>query len=239
MENSDFLSPYGDNRQKAARQKSETHRHANSETGGHALPGPGEEGAMARKAATAAVEKAEILTAVPDWADAGAIGALVGLSERRIQQLTRSGVLETEPPPGRKARKYPTCKTIQRYIAHIRQRAQDDAAGESEATELSLKKLKAEVELKESQGQLHRLKTAIAEGKYVDTENAGRDLAEFLRSFRQFALDLPARAVRSMPGQVDPVTAKAMEKAMRGEVEAMLTAFTDAVLALGGGERAG
>jgi len=64
---------------------------------------------MAKKADGKAAEKAPILTAVPEWADAGAIGELVGLSERRIQQLTRSGVLEAEAPPGRKARKYRTC----------------------------------------------------------------------------------------------------------------------------------
>ena len=194
---------------------------------------------MAKHAGRTPAEKAAILTAIPEWADAGAIGELVGLSERRIQQLTRTGVLETEAPPGRKARKYRTCQTVQKYIAHVRQKAQTDAEGAAELEELGLKKLRAEVELKESQGELHRLKTAIAAGKYVDTENAGRELAEFLRSFRQFALDMPARAVRSMPGQVDAVTAKAMERAMRAELEAMLSAFTDAVLELGNGAKAG
>ena len=186
---------------------------------------------MAKHAGRTPAEKAAILTAIPEWADAGAIGELVGLSERRIQQLTRSGVLETEAPPGRKARKYRTCQTVQKYIAHVRQKAQNDAEGAAELEELGLKKLRAEVELKESQGELHRLKTAIAAGKYVDTE--------ILRSFRQFALDMPARAVRSMPGQVDAVTAKAMERAMRAELEAMLSAFTDAVLELGNGAKAG
>lgn len=194
---------------------------------------------MAKKTGSVSAEKAAILTAVPEWADAGAIGELVVLSERRIQQLTRSGVLETEAPPGRKARKYQTCQAVQKYIDHVKRKAQEDTAGGAELEELFLKKLRAEVDLKESQGQLHRLKTAIAEGKYVDTENAGRDLAEFLRSFRQFALDMPARAVRSMAGQVDAVTAKAMEKAMRTELEAMLNAFTDAVTELGTGVKAG
>lgn len=195
---------------------------------------------MAKKSGRETVEKAPVLTAVPDWADAGAIGALVGLSERRIQQLARSGVLETEIPPGRKARKYPTCKTVQRYIAHVRQKAQEDGAGNAEVEELSLKKLRAEVELKESQGELHRLKTAIAAGKYVDTENAGQELESFLRSFRQFVLDMPARAIRSQPLQMDILTAKAMEKAMRTELETMLNTFADAVLGLGeGGAKAG
>lgn len=194
---------------------------------------------MAKKTNGKPVEKAAILTAVPGWADADAIGELVGRSGRTIQSLARRGVLETEAPPGWKAKKYPTCKTIQRYIAHVKQEAEEKAGCASDLEELGLKKLRAEVELKESQGELHRLKTAIAAGKYVDTENAGRELAEFLRSFRQFALDMPARAVRSIPGQVDAVTAKAMERAMRMEMEAMLNTFADAVLELGKGAKAG
>ncbi|MCI8574185.1 MAG: hypothetical protein HFF89_07110 [Oscillibacter sp.] len=194
---------------------------------------------MAKKTNGKPVEKAAILTAVPGWADADAIGELVGRSGRTIQSLARRGVLETEAPPGWKAKKYPTCKTIQRYIAHVKQEAEEKAGCASDLEELGLKKLRAEVELKESQGELHRLKTAIAAGKYVDTENAGRELAEFLRSFRQFALDMPARAVRSIPGQVDVVTAKAMERAMRTEMEAMLNTFADAVLELGKGAKAG
>ena len=194
---------------------------------------------MAKKTNGKPMEKAAILTAVPGWADADALGELVGRSGRTIQSLARRGVLETEAPPGWKAKKYPTCKTIQRYIAHVKQEAEEKAGCASDLEELGLKKLRAEVELKESQGELHRLKTAIAAGKYVDTENAGRELAEFLRSFRQFALDMPARAVRSMPGQVDAVTAKAMERAMRTEMEAMLNTFTDAVLELGHGVKAG
>ena len=118
---------------------------------------------MAKKTNGKPVEKAAILTAVPGWADADAIGELVGRSGRTIQSLARRGVLETEAPPGWKAKKYPTCKTIQRYIAHVKQEAEEKAGCASDLEELGLKKLRAEVELKESQGELHRLKTAIAE----------------------------------------------------------------------------
>lgn len=193
---------------------------------------------MAEKPGRPPAEKAAILTAVPGWADAGAIGELVGLSERRIQQLARSGVLEAEAPPGRKAKKYPTCKTIQRYIAHVKQEAEEKAGCASDLEELSLKKLRAEVELKESQGELHRLKTAIAAGKYIDAQHAGQELAEFLRTFRQFALDMPGRAVRSVAGQADAAAAKAMEHAMRTELEAMLASFADAVTDLDAGVKA-
>ncbi len=80
-------------------------------------------------------------------------------------------------PPGGSARKYKTCETIQRYVARIEQKAQETAAASSTA-ELNLRKLEAEVELKESQGQLHKLKTAIAGEIYQGRGH--QDLADFM-----------------------------------------------------------
>lgn len=181
-------------------------------------------------AKTGAGSKAEkapaALTAVPEWASTTAVAKLLGKTTRRIQQLTQDGVLETEVPPGG-ARKYKTCETIQRYIAHIEQKAQETAAASSTA-ELNLRKLEAEVELKESQGQLHKLKTAIAEGKYIKAEEATRDLADFMAMFKKFAMNIPPRAVKSIAGYADPQTARAMERAMRKELEDMLAVFVDA-----------
>ena len=102
------------------------------------------------------------------------------------------------------------------------------AAAASSTAELNLRKLEAEVELKESQGQLHKLKTAIAEGKYIKAEEATRDLADFMAMFKKFAMNIPPRAVKSIAGYADPQTARAMERAMRKELEDMLAVFVDA-----------
>ena len=164
-------------------------------------------------AASKATKAPTALNTVPEWASTTAVAKLLGKTTRRIQQLTQDGVLETEVPPGGGARKYKTCETIQRYIAHIEQKAQETAA---------------EVELKESQGQLHKLKTAIAEGKYIKAEEATRDLADFMAMFKKFAMNIPPRTVKSIAGYADPQTARAMEKAMRKELEDMLAVFVDA-----------
>ena len=112
-------------------------------------------------------EKPAVLSGtVPEWSCTTAISQLLGKTVRRVQQLTQEGVLETEIPPGGGARKYRTCATVQRYVAYVEAKAQETGEN-SRAAELTLKKLEAEVELKESQGQLHRLKTAIAEGRYL------------------------------------------------------------------------
>ena len=213
-------------------QKNEIHHQAESETGGAIRPAA-EKGVLqvagtTKKTAPKRSTTPAVLTGtVPEWANSTAIAQLLGKTTRRIQQLTQDGVLETEVPPGGGARKYKTCETIQRYIAHIEQKAQETAAASSTA-ELNLRKLEAEVELKESQGQLHKLKTAIAEGKYIKAEEATRDLADFMAMFKKFAMNIPPRAVKSIAGYADPQTARAMEKAMRKELEDMLAVFVDA-----------
>ncbi len=181
-----------------------------------------------KKKTTKKNDKPAVLSGtVPEWASTTVIAQLLGYSVRRIQQLTQEGILETEVPPGGGARKYKTCETIQKYIAHIEQKAQETGEN-SRAAELTLKKLEAEVELKESQGQLHRLKTAIAEGKYIAADQATEELEEFVARFKRFALNIPARMAGTLSAHVDAVTARAMEKTMRKELEAMLAAFADA-----------
>lgn len=165
--------------------------------------------------------------AVPEYANATAISKLLGKSVRRVQQLTQDGILETEVPPGGGARKYRTCETIQRYLAHIEQKAKETGE-QSKAAELTLRKLEAEVALKESQGQLHRLKTAIAEGEYIPAEQATEELEEFMVSFKRFAMAIPARAVGALSGNVEALAVRAMERTMRKELETMLAVYSSA-----------
>ena len=167
---------------------------------------------------------------VPEWANSTAIAQLLGKTTRRVQQLTQDGILETEVPPGGGARKYRTCETIQRYIAHVEQKAQEVGEG-GRLAELNLKKLEAEVALKESQGSLHRLKTAIAEGKYLPAEQATEELAEFMAAFQKFAMTIPARMAGAMSGYADAITIRNAQKAIRKELETMLTAYVDAMQA--------
>lgn len=126
-----------------------------------------------------------------------------------------------------------TCETVKRYIAHVEHKAQETGGG-GKLAELNMKKLVAEVALKESQGTLHKLKTAIQEGKYIQTERAGEDLAEFMGDFRRFVNAIPARMSGAMAGYTDAVTARAMEKTVRKELDDMLVTFVDAATSVVG-----
>ncbi|HIV44340.1 MAG TPA: hypothetical protein H9996_09125 [Candidatus Faecalibacterium avium] len=182
---------------------------------------------MAGKAKSTAAPPPEVLTQVPEWASTTAIAQLIGRSTRRVQQLTQDGVLTTEVPPGGGARRYRTARTIQDYMAYQEQKIREELSG-STLEELTIKKLQAEVELKESQGALHKLKTAIAEGKYLPAEQVSGDLSDFLRRLKQFADRIPARVAGTMSGYLDGAAARAMKKDLQQELDGLFEAFVAA-----------
>ena len=182
---------------------------------------------MAGKAKSTAAPPPGVLTQVPEWASTTAIAQLIGRSTRRVQQLTQDGVLSTEVPPGGGARRYRTARTIQDYMAWQEQKIRDELSG-STLEELTIKKLQAEVELKESQGALHKLKTAIAEGKYLPAEQVSGDLSDFLRRLKQFADRIPARVAGTMSGYLDTAAARAMKKDLQQELDGLFEAFVAA-----------
>ena len=182
---------------------------------------------MAGKAKSTAAPPPGVLTQVPEWASTTAIAQLIGRSTRRVQQLTQDGVLSTEVPPGGGARRYRTARTIQDYMAYQEQKIRDELSG-STLEELTIKKLQAEVELKESQGALHKLKTAIAEGKYLPAEQVSGDLSDFLRRLKQFADRIPARVAGTMSGYLDTAAARAMKKDLQQELDGLFEAFVAA-----------
>ena len=182
---------------------------------------------MAGKAKSTAAPPPGVLTQVPEWASTTAIAQLIGRSTRRVQQLTQDGVLSTEVPPGGGARRYRTARTIQDYMAWQEQKIRDELSG-STLEELTIKKLQAEVDLKESQGALHKLKTAIAEGKYLPAEQVQGDLSDFLRRLKQFADRIPARAAGTMSGYLDGDLARAMKKDLQQELDGLFEAFVAA-----------
>ena len=87
------------------------------------------------------------------------------------------------------------------------------------------RKRKADVALKESQGELHRLKTEIAAGKYISIEEVKLDYAKFFVAFKKFATSLPSRIIGMLSGGIDPTEARHLEKELASEVNRLLGAF--------------
>ena len=82
------------------------------------------------------------------------IASLFGVSVRRVQQLTQEGIIATTRT--KEGNRYELVPTIQRYVKYLSDKAYGKSKSEKEA-ELREQKLQAEIALKESQGEMHRL----------------------------------------------------------------------------------
>lgn len=162
------------------------------------------------------------------------IAQLFGISVRRVQQLTQEGIITSEKTKA--GRQYEKTETIQAYIQYLSDKAHGRTQNESEAA-LKKQKIKAEIALKESQGELHRLRTDIATGKYISVEEVKVDYAKFFVVFKKFALSIPSRMAGIIAGYVEPALARGMEKDMAKEIDTMLKTFVVAAHADDGGER--
>ena len=142
---------------------------------------------------------------------------------RRIEQY---GVIDAVlvKVDGREVRRYDLAPTIQKYVKYLSDKAYGKSRSEKEM-ELKEQKLEAEVALKESQGELHRLKTQIAAGEYVSVNEVRSDYAKFFVVFKKFAMSIPARVCGMLSGQLEPMEARKIEKEMAGEIADLLASF--------------
>lgn len=150
------------------------------------------------------------------------IAQLFGVTVRRIQQLTQEGVLQTTETV--EGRRYELIPTIQAYVKYLSDKAYGKNRSEKEL-ELKEQKMQAEIALKQSQGELHRLKTEIAQGKYIAVEEVILDYEKFFVTFKNFAMTLPARLADKVGQYVSPLEARHLEKEVQTEVKRLLLSF--------------
>lgn len=166
----------------------------------------------------------EVRKMAEQWARAEQIAKLFNLSVRRIQQLTQEGIIHSEKVSGQKGRMYDLVSTIQEYVEYLQNKANGKARSDKEL-DLKEQKLKAEIALKESQGELHRLKTEIATGKYISVEEVQIDYQKFFIILKKFVLAVPNRVGGLLTGYVDPIVIRSLENDMTKECTEMLNTF--------------
>lgn len=163
------------------------------------------------------------MSELPDLVRVDVIAQLFGLTARRILQLSQDGVLPSTNKEGEKKVKcYELVPTVQRYISYLSDKSK--GRGDTE-TALKEQKLKAEVKLKESQAELHQLKTDIAAGKYLSLDEIKLDYGRFMTNFKKLALAIPSRVAGMVGAVCDPVQAREIENDLNREISDMLTTF--------------
>lgn len=159
---------------------------------------------------------------INDFVTSTDLAKLLGLSVRRIQQLTADGVLPaTDKEHGRK---YCLVDAVQAYVKSVQTKT-DNSSAKSRILKLQEEKLAAEVELKQSQGELHQLKTQIAQGKYISVEEAQIEYQKFFVVFKKFAAAIAPRVGGIVAVHVDPVVARAIEKNVATDINEQLRNF--------------
>lgn len=165
---------------------------------------------------------------LPEWCSSDVIATLLGKTVRRVQQLSQEGIIHTDPMPGSGVKKYKLTDTMQAYAAYLEDKANKRQDASQKEQELEMRKLEAEVALKESQGELHRMKTEIASGRYLAVEEIQLDYSSFLAQFKKMAMAIPPRVGGMVAGYIEPVTARGLEKDLSKEITNMLRAFVEA-----------
>lgn len=155
------------------------------------------------------------------------IAEFFGVTTRWIEQLTKEGVIEATLilKDGHRVQMYDFIPTTKRYIKYLSDKASGRVHRTDKEIELREQKMAADIALKESQGELHRLKTQIAAGEYISIEEVKMDYARFFLTFKKFAMSLPARVTGMASGSLDPVEARRIEKELSGEITSLLTSF--------------
>lgn len=100
-------------------------------------------------------------------------------------------------------------------LKHVLKWRGDIYNGDTEASKsinLQQKKLEAEVAFKEAQSELTRLKTDIANGKYIDKELVEAELSRFFVVFKKSAMALPRKLASQIGSYVEPLEARRIEK---------------------------
>lgn len=159
---------------------------------------------------------------VKGYATKDTIARLFMLSGRRIEQLVEDGTIERVRT--KSGVRFETVPTIQRYIKFLSDKAYGRERSEAEA-KLKEQKMRADVALKESQGELHRLRTEIALGNYISVEEVKADYSRFFIVFKNFALSIPGKMAGRLSGFIDPVEVREIENELQKEVKDLLEDF--------------
>jgi len=179
------------------------------------------------KAKVAPVQLSTEIPGLPGKISKDELCQLLNLSSRRIEQLVSDGIIDRERTS--EGVRFATVDTLKKYIAHLADKANGRKKSETE-TELKVQKLKAEVALKESQGELHRLRTEIQAGRYIPYEEVKVENSRQMIVFKNFALGIPNRIAGRLSGALKPIEVREIEKDLQETVKKTLRSFVSSAV---------
>ena len=124
----------------------------------------------------------------PGYSKTPDVAAILCLSERRVQQLTKEGVLKKYKTPA--GERYKLVETVQDYIRYLQERVNAKAEAENPWVE---KKAKAEAELKEAKAEIAKMQWQELEGQMHRSEDVEAIMTDLVYEIRSMITALPGR----------------------------------------------
>lgn len=118
------------------------------------------------------------------------IGKLFGVTERRVQQLAKEGVItaaQTRPY------KFDLLPTVQAYIRYLSDKANGKEAKNADTVQAEADKLRAEADLKQSKAKIAEMQLKELEGKMHRSEDVEAMTNDLVYTVRSMIMALPGR----------------------------------------------
>ncbi|WP_440682337.1 hypothetical protein [Cysteiniphilum halobium] len=145
------------------------------------------------------------------------LAKLLKLTERRVQQLVKEGVLTKESNG-----KYPMVENIHRFIDYIDIRAKNNDSD----IDLNVAIKEEKLRLIRAQADNEEIKARLASSKAIDAEQLEHALAEVLGMMRNKLLSIPERVETTLVGETDKDVFK---KVLSAELKDAMYAACDGI----------
>lgn len=152
-------------------------------------------------------------------ASAQTVARVLGLTVRRIQQLTQDGVLQTQPEG--KRRVYDLPAAVQAYLQYSISREAGKDAG---AAAVERRRALAEAEIKEAKAEIATIELKELMGKMHRSEDVEALTTDMIYSIRAMLLAMPGRLAVDLAATTKP--AEVSDK-IKGEVYNVLAQITN------------
>lgn len=135
------------------------------------------------------------------------IGKLFDLSERRVQQLAKDGVL---PAASLRPYKFDLLPTVKAYIKYLSNKANGKEEKSADTAKAESDKLRAEADLKQSKAKIAEMQLKELEGKMHRSEDVEAMTNDLVYTVRSMIMALPGRLAMDVSQAASAAEASAL-----------------------------
>ena len=132
-----------------------------------------------------------------DYRTSAQVAKVFRMTSKRVQQLTADGIIETEETP--KGRRYNWDKTVERYVAHLSEKAHGREQKESMA-DLEEQKARAEVDIKQAKAKVAQMELGELQGKLHRAEDVEAIMTDHVLFLRSMLMAMPGKLAVDLAG---------------------------------------